>query len=401
MTMGAPVLEVKHLSVDYHGDSGDVHAVTDVSFTLHRGEILGIAGESGCGKSTLVYAITQLLHPLAEITAGELIYHPMGEDGTRNATESARKDAEYDITSSAIPRSSRAIPRSALPSPSADGVAPSPIDLLRLSPRQLRALRWSELAIVFQSAMNALNPVMTIGTQIMDVLHAHRPFMSAAERQAKAEELLRLVGIAPERLRSYPHELSGGMRQRAAIAIALTLLPPIIIMDEPTTALDVVVQREILDEILRLRDQLQFALIFITHDLSLLLEIADSIAIMYAGRIVERGQQGDLFHHPRHPYSYGLLNAFPSLSGEQRAMYGIPGTPPDLRTPPPGCAFHPRCPLAFAACRTELPQLRHVTPGDPQEVACHLYDPRLHPTPPTTEEIAASYLAHTERSARQ
>jgi peptide/nickel transport system ATP-binding protein len=399
MTKGAPVLAVKHLSVDYQSDSGTVHAVTDVSFTLHRGEILGIAGESGCGKSTLVYAITQLLHPLAEITSGELIYHSApfrGEEGngTRNDTESTRNDAEYSVRSRVLPRTSRVIPRSGFPSVNGE----ESIDLLQLNPRQLRAMRWSELAIVFQSAMNALNPVMTIGTQIMDVLSAHRPRMNAAKRQAKAAELLRLVGIAPERLRSYPHELSGGMRQRAAIAIALTLLPPIIIMDEPTTALDVVVQREILDEILRLRDQLQFALIFITHDLSLLLEIADSIAIMYAGRIVERGQQSDLFHHPRHPYSYGLLNAFPSLTGEQRAMYGIPGTPPDLRTPPPGCAFHPRCPLAFGACHTELPLLRPVAPGDAQDVACHLYDPRLHPTPPTTEEIAARYLTLTERS---
>ena len=344
-----PLLDVQHLNVDYFSDSGTVHAVTDVSFTLHRGEIMGIAGESGCGKSTLAYAITQLLNPLAEVTSGALRYY--------------------------------------------GGAAPPPIDILSLSERQLRALRWSELAIVFQSAMNALNPVMTIGTQIDDVLRTHRPDMRAAERRARAEELVRLVGITPDRLRSFPHELSGGMRQRAAIAIALTLLPQIIIMDEPTTALDVVVQREILSEILQLRDQLHFALIFITHDLSLLLEIADTIAIMYAGRIVEQGTQRDLFRHPRHPYSYGLLNAFPTLTGEQRAMYGIPGTPPDLRQPPSGCSFHARCPLAFAACATELPLLRPALPDASQSIACHLYNPQLRAEAPTTAAIAEAYAA--------
>ena len=353
-THNAPLLEVKNLCVDYLSDTGTVHAVKDVSFTLHQGEILGIAGESGCGKSTLVYAITQLLSPLAEIPQGELIYH-------------------------------------APPAGMVHGTEPA-VDILRLAPRQLRAMRWSEMAIVFQSAMNSLNPVMTIGTQIIDVLRTHRPQMHANERQARAVELLRLVGITSDRLRSYPHELSGGMRQRAAIAIALALMPKIIIMDEPTTALDVVVQRDILNEILQLRDELHFALIFITHDLSLLLEIADTIAIMYAGRIVEQGTQIDLYQHPHHPYSYGLLNAFPTLTGEQHAMYGIPGSPPDLRELPSGCAFRTRCPLAFDACAGEVPQL-WSTPDSTQHVACHLYDASLHASPPTTQEIAASYEA--------
>src|SRR5437660_5583759 len=205
--------------------------------------------------------------------------------------------------------------------------------------------------------MNALNPVLTIGTQITDVLKAHRPQMGPDSRKARAIELLRLVGIAPDRLRSYPHDLSGGMRQRAMIAIALALTPELIIMDEPTTALDVVMQREILTEIMRLREQFGFSVIFITHDLSLLLELSDRVAIMYAGRIVEMASRRDLYLHPRHPYSYGLLNSFPSLHGPRRKMSGIPGSPPDLRDVPSGCAFHPRCPLAFDTCPAVLPIL--------------------------------------------
>src|SRR5499427_4364254 len=248
-----PLLEIKHVSVDYRAESGTVHALTDVSLTLERGQILGLAGESGSGKSTLGYAVTRLLKPPAEISSGEALYYP---------------------------RSSR---RGTL-----NGAAPEPVDVLQLTPGQLRALRWRELAIVFQSAMNALNPVIDIEAQITDVLRTHQPGLSGRAQRARAVELLRLVGIAPDRLHSFPHELSGGMRQRAIIAIALALDPEIIIMDEPTTALDVVVQRDILAEILALRKDFGFSVIFITHDLSLLLEISDQVAIMYAGRLVEK-----------------------------------------------------------------------------------------------------------------
>jgi len=285
-----------------------------------------------------------------------------------------------------------------------------PLDLLQLSQAQLRDIRWNDLAIVFQSAMNALNPVLTVGAQIMDVLRRHRPDMGSDARKRRAIELLQLVGIAPDRLRSYPHELSGGMRQRAIIAIALALSPEILIMDEPTTALDVVVQREILNEIIRLREKLDFSVIFITHDLSLLLELADNVAIMYAGRIVEKASRRDLYLHPRHPYSYGLLNSFPALHGPRRKMSGIPGSPPDLRAVPPGCAFHPRCPFAFDACRTVLPALQPVADqsavdGDQsaptvarsgQLVACHLYDPRFSAEPPSTSDLASKYEALAE-----
>jgi len=370
-----PLLEVKHLSVDYEAGSGTVHAVNDVSFTLRRGEILGLAGESGSGKSTLVYALTRLLPSAAEITGGQALYYPSGREDKVTVRRSDSRAAEVD--------------------PSA------PMDLLRLTPSQLQTVRWSELAIVFQSAMNALNPVMRVGDQITDVLAAHRPEMSGSARSARAQELLKLVGIAPDRLNSYAHELSGGMRQRAVIAIALALNPEIIIMDEPTTALDVVVQHEILAEILRLRDEFNFAVIFITHDLSLLLELADSVAIMYAGRIVEQATQDELADRPTHPYSYGLINSFPSLHGPRRKAAGIPGSPPDLRAIPPGCAFHPRCPFAFDACRVQVPLLRPAFAESKQVVACHLYDPTLVASPPTTADLAAKYDAIAEGSGRK
>ncbi|WP_297166244.1 ABC transporter ATP-binding protein [Thermogemmatispora sp.] len=382
------LLEVRDLSVDYYAVNGIVHAVKEVSFELRRGEILGLAGESGCGKSTLAYAISRLLRPPAYITGGQVLYHPRKREKLEKASQIV---AVSDLGAS---------------QPSSNGAAastPSPesIDVLRLSPAQLRAFRWNEMAIVFQSAMNALNPVMTIGTQIMDVLKTHCPEMSAAQRKERAAELLKMVGIAPDRLRSYPHELSGGMRQRAVIAIALALTPELIIMDEPTTALDVVVQREILDLISSLCREFSTALIFITHDLSLLLELADTIAVMYAGKMVEKASSKEFYAHPRHPYSYGLLNSFPKLHGPIRRMAGIPGSPPDLRAVPSGCAFHPRCPFAWEACQRLEPQLLPSTAETPRQLAaCHLYDAHLRPEgPPSSAEFAARYEALAEGSA--
>jgi peptide/nickel transport system ATP-binding protein len=344
------VLEVKHLSVDYMMASGALHAVNDVSFSLARGEIFGLAGESGSGKSTLAYAIARLLRPPAVVPQGEAIYYP-------KAGGIARHTPRHDEEESTLP-----------------------VNILDLTPEELRAFRWRKLAIVFQSAMNALNPVLTVGAQIDDVLKAHHPEMPSSARRDRAVELLRLVGIAPDRLKSYPHELSGGMRQRSIIAIALALNPEMIIMDEPTTALDVVVQREILQNIAALRAEFGFSVIFITHDLSLLLEIADQIAIMYAGRIVETGPAELLYRQPRHPYTDGLLHSFPTLHGPRRNMHGIPGSPPDLRAVPSGCAFHPRCSFAFGACQTVVPALWSPSPDAPeQRVACHLYDESLNP----------------------
>jgi peptide/nickel transport system ATP-binding protein len=224
--------------------------------------------------------------------------------------------------------------------------------------------------------MNALNPVLSIGTQFSDVLKAHRPDMSRSDRRARSGELLEMVSIPADRLDSYPHELSGGMRQRVMIATALALDPSVVIMDEPTTALDVVTQREILEELTVLRDRLGFAVLFISHDLSLLAEIADSIAVMYAGRLVERASASAIFRAPRHPYSLGLLSSFPALHGPRRAMEGIPGSPPDLRNMPPGCPFHPRCGYAFDRCRSDPPPPLLDLDADTREAACWLQDGR-------------------------
>lgn len=368
------LLDVRNLSVDYAATNGNVHAVDNVSFTLKRGEILGLAGESGCGKSTLAYAVTRLLRSPAYITGGEILYYPSEEQNSLPVISKLR------ATHATTP----------------DGA----LDLLRLSPSQLRRFRWNELSIVFQSAMNALNPVLTVGAQIMDVLKTHRPEMSTEQRKKRATNLLNLVGISSDRLKSYPHELSGGMRQRAVIAIALALDPSLIVMDEPTTALDVVVQREILELISSLCRDFSMALIFITHDLSLLLELADKVAIMYAGKMVEKANSQDLYLHPRHPYSYGLLNSFPSLHGPRRAMSGIPGSPPDLRAVPTGCAFRLRCPVAFGPCQSIEPILQSSEAGDVNEdtplVACHLYNAKFRATAPKTEQFAAGYASLSE-----
>lgn len=344
MTAGTPpvrrtaVLEVRGLTVAY-GVGGDaVRAVSGVDVTLERGRVLGVAGESGSGKSTLAYAMTRLLRPPGRIVGGEVLYVP--------GPTSRLKE---------------------------------PIDVMTLPEEKLRAFRWDEVALVFQSAMNALNPVMDVETQLTDVLVAHRPAMTAVERRSRAEELLGLVGIGKDRLTSYPHELSGGMRQRVMIAMALALEPEIIVMDEPTTALDVVMQRQILGRIMSLRQRLGFAVVFITHDLSLLIELADSIAVMYAGKIVEQASARDLYRRPFHPYTEGLLRSFPGLHGPRRKLQGIAGQPPDLRRVPVGCAFAPRCPKAMAICTEEQPVLGAVADGDEdvgeRTVACWLHVP--------------------------
>ncbi|MGW4214437.1 dipeptide/oligopeptide/nickel ABC transporter permease/ATP-binding protein [Lentzea sp. NPDC004789] len=263
------VLTVRNLNVVYQ-TATPVHAVKDVSLTLRRGEILGLAGESGCGKTTLAYAINRLHRPPAEVTSGSVRF----ED----------------------------------------------VDVLALGPEELREFRWVRLSMVFQGAMNSLNPVTPIRAQLQDVLRTHRPAMSTLDRDARCAEVLRLVGVDPSRLGAYPHELSGGMRQRVMIAMALLLDPQVMIMDEPTTALDVLVQREILNEIKRLRDELGFAVVFITHDLPLLLELSDRIAVMRDGEVVEHAPAEEIYLRPRHPYTRQLLASFPSLTGEAGAL---------------------------------------------------------------------------------
>ncbi|MFJ3433021.1 ABC transporter ATP-binding protein [Streptomyces cyaneofuscatus] len=326
-----PVLTISGLNVDYGTDEQAVHALRDIDLTLHRGEVLGLAGESGSGKSTLAYAVTRLLQPPGVITGGDVHYHRPGGDR---------------------------------------------LDILSLSPEQLRAFRWQELSIVFQGAMNSLNPVHTVHSQLTDVLKAHRPDLKKAQRTERAKELLSLVGISADRLAAYPHQLSGGMRQRVMIAMALALEPEIVIMDEPTTALDVVMQRQILRRLVQLREQLNFSVVFITHDISLLIEFSDRIAIMYGGRIVEEAGAAEIYRDPRHPYSGGLLHSFPALHGPRRELTGIPGSPPHLSAMPAGCAFHPRCGKAFEPCDVRVPLLAApaLSPtGDRRTVACHLH----------------------------
>jgi len=325
---GATVLRADGVCVEYAA-ARPVRAVRNVDLNLRAGEVLGIAGESGCGKSTLAYALTGMLRPPARMTAGTIEYAQ--PDGSR-------------------------------------------LDLSAANAQQVKALRWNTVSMVFQSAMNALNPVTAVGRQFHDIFRTHRPEMGKAERRDRTAALLEMVGIDPARAAAFPHELSGGMRQRVVIAMALALEPRIVVMDEPTTALDVLVQREILDEIERLREELGFAVIFITHDLGLLLEMSDQLAVMYAGRIIEYAPAEQLAGDARHPYTQGLLRSFPDLRGERRVLRGIPGSPPDLREHIAGCAFVDRCEHAFARCRTERPVL---APHAAWPVACHLDDPAV------------------------
>src|SRR5580700_2091775 len=314
-----PVLDIRDLSVVYRTPAGDVRAVDHVNLALGAGEVVGLAGESGSGKSTLAYGACRLLRAPALITNGSVTYRGRRVSG--------------------------------------------PADILKMRPDELRRLRWREIAILFQSAMNALNPVLNVRDQLLDAIHAHLK-MPRDEANSRAASLLDLVGIPRSRLRSYPHELSGGMRQRVMIAMALAAEPEIIIMDEPTTALDVVVQRDILAQIVELKDRLGFSILFITHDLSLLLELTDRIAVMYAGQFVEIATSDEIHREAAHPYTMGLLNSFPSLRGPRRELAGIPGSPPDLRNPPPGCPFVPRCGYARSECRDVDMTLARV-PGQP------------------------------------
>ena len=306
MSEAHEILEVTGLSVDYLVPQGEVRAVDDVSFSLDRGEFLGIVGESGCGKSTLLFAVAQLLAPPAQLAAGTVTFK-----GT---------------------------------------------NLVGLTDKQLSAVRWRDMSVVMQSAMNALNPVKSIGAQFKDAMRAHGK-SSTQEIAARSAEVMRMVGIDPVHLKSYPHQLSGGMRQRAMIAMAMLFTPDLIIMDEPTSALDVVAQRSLMVQIKELQLNYGFAVIFVTHDMSLISHFSDRLMVMYAGQVDELGATRTVFDRPLHPYTQGLLEAFPSLRGPKVPLKGIPGNPPDLGRLPSGCRFHPRCPHAVDRCAQVAPEL--------------------------------------------
>ena len=314
-----PLLTVKDLTVAYGSESGPVCAVDRVSLEVSSGEFLAIVGESGCGKSTLLFAIARLLSPPAGIVSGEIRF-----EGS---------------------------------------------DMVTLDDEELRHLRWRKYSVVMQSAMNALNPVMAIGAQLRDAIEAHDD-MPRRRIEERSREVMRMVGIDPVHLRSFPHQLSGGMRQRAMIAMALVFTPDLVIMDEPTSALDVVAQRSLMLQIKELQRKIGFAAIFVTHDMSLVSHFSDRLAVMYAGQVIEIGPTRTVFGSPKHPYSAGLLGSFPSIRGPLEPLLGIPGSPPDLSHPPSGCRFHPRCPQVMSHCRTIEPPF-YAEEG--ALVRCHLY----------------------------
>jgi peptide/nickel transport system ATP-binding protein len=303
------LLSVRNLRVEYATEDDPVVAVDDVSFDVAKGEFVGVVGESGCGKSTMLFALARLLSPPAAITAGSVEFRGQ--------------------------------------------------NLVAMTEKQLNVLRWRDFSVVMQSAMNALNPVTSVGAQFADALAAHGRFSKSQARE-RSVEVLKLVGIDPIHLTSYPHQLSGGMRQRAMIAMALLFTPDLVIMDEPTSALDVVAQRALMMQIRELQAELGFAVVFVTHDMSLVSHFSDQLLVMYAGQVVEAGPTRTVFDDPRHPYSRGLLDAFPSIRGPRVPLTGIPGSPPDLSQPSAGCHFTPRCPVAFDDCATTRPALYPV-----------------------------------------
>jgi len=313
-----PVLDVRNLTMHYTVKSGEVRAVDDVSFTLAHGEALGLVGESGCGKTSVAMTLIRLLADNARIVEGSVTLA-----GT---------------------------------------------DVAKLTDDQMRRHRWSDVSMVFQGAMNAWNPVYKVGDQIWEAMEQHFPDMMETEGRQRIAELFELVGLAPEMMDRYPHEFSGGMRQRAIIAMALSCDPKIIIADEPTTALDVIVQDQILSELKHVQEALGMAIIYISHDVAVIAEVSDRIGVMYAGKLVEIGATDEVFPRPKHPYTYLLLASTPSVKGPRRKLAPLEGEPPDLLNPPSGCRFHPRCPWATEICTTDEPPLVDLT--DVHSVAC-------------------------------
>ncbi|HEX6300642.1 MAG TPA: ABC transporter ATP-binding protein [Acidimicrobiia bacterium] len=318
-----PLLEVDDLVMHYKIKAGDVSAVDNVSFTIHQGEAVGLVGESGCGKTSAALSLLRLLPANAEYISGQI-----------------RLNGD---------------------------------DLLQLTEEEMRERRWKDIAMVFQGAMNSWNPVYRVGEQIREVLDTHyRGEMTIEEQDRHIEALFRAVGLPPEMAARYPHEFSGGMRQRAVIAMALACSPDLIIADEPTTALDVIVQDQILRELKRIQAEMGMSILYISHDIAVIAEVTDSLGVMYAGKLVEYGPTSEVFSRPRHPYAYLLLRSTPSITGPRRKLAPLEGEPPDLLNPPTGCRFHPRCPFATEKCVVEEPPLEEIFEG--HRVACWNYE---------------------------
>lgn len=320
----APILEVNELVMNYELKGGGlVSAVENVSFSLPRGKSMGLVGESGCGKTSIALTLMQLAAGNARVLNGEILL-----DGQ---------------------------------------------NLLDLDEEQMRQRRWTDLSMVFQGAMNSWNPVYTVGEQIRETMDIHwDPKPTSAEAREKTEELFNLVGINPEMIDRYPHEFSGGMKQRAVIAMALACDPKLIIADEPTTALDVIVQEQILEELKKIQHELGMSIIYISHDIAVIAEITDLIGVMYAGKLVEHGPTADIFERPRHPYTWLILSSTPSITGPRRSLAPLEGEPPNLLDPPSGCRFHPRCPFATEKCSQEEPPLTEIETG--HSIACWNHD---------------------------
>lgn len=318
----AELLSIRGLSTYYRVLRGFVKAVEDVSFSINEKEALGLAGESGCGKTTVALSILKILPPGGFIKNGQILFRDT--------------------------------------------------DIVKLNEEQMRLnIRWKKIAIVFQGAMNALNPLYTVGQQITEAITLHEPDVSKEEAMERAQKLLEMVGVDPSRVNNYPHEFSGGMRQRAMIAMAIACNPELLIADEPGTALDVIVQAQVLKLLKELKQRLGLSMMLITHDLSIITETCEKVAIMYAGKIVEMGSVRDVFKNPLHPYTQGLIIAFPEMKAPRIRLKSIPGFPPDLLSPPLGCRFNPRCAYAMDICKRKIPTLTQMS-GE-HYVACHLF----------------------------
>lgn len=307
------MLQVNDLTMHYKTSKGEVSAVNNVSFVVEKGQSLGLVGESGCGKTSIAFSLLRLLPDNAVIKGGDIIL-----DGD---------------------------------------------NITNMDKKELLKIRWKGISMVFQAAMNALNPIFTVGDQIIEAIQVHDPEVNVNDAKLKVADLFTLVGLDPQLMDRYPHEFSGGMRQRTVIAMALACNPKLIIADEPTTALDVIVQDRILSQLKEIQERLDMSMIYISHDIAVIAEVSDRIGVMYAGRMAELADADEIFKHPIHPYTYALMGAFPSIKGAKKSLTTLPGEPPDLLNPPSGCRFHPRCPRATVQCRQETPPFIEHSPG--------------------------------------